>query len=200
MTKSKQRAGLLWLACALAAVAMTQAQTTYTETVLHNFSSATTGAYPYGGLVGDAAGNLYGTTSAGGADGAGVVFKVDKAGRQTVLYSFLPAIDIGDPQAGVVRDSAGNLYGTTLYGGAGFGAVYKLDTAGNYTDLHAFGMGWDGQSPYSGVIRDATGNLYGTTTKGGQWGWGVVYKLDTAGNYTAAQSTICVSLIMNYIK
>src|ERR1019366_5123533 len=103
---------LLGFALAAMATAPVQAQTA-TETVLHHFASPPQGAYPEAGVVRDPAGNLYGTTVNGGAAGWGVVFKLDTAGRQTVLYNFTGGADGGNPSGGVIRDSAGNLYGTT---------------------------------------------------------------------------------------
>lgn len=111
------------------------------------------GAFPRGGLTRDSAGNLYGTTYSGGPAGAGVVYKLDTSGNLTVLYSFTGKADGRGPTAGVIRDSAGNLYGTTDYGGvtssisAGWGLVYKLDTAGHETVLYTFTGGADGGSP-----------------------------------------------------
>jgi uncharacterized repeat protein (TIGR03803 family) len=139
------------------------------------------------GVIGDGAGNLYGTTSAGGTLGAGVVYKLDAAGHETVLYSFTNGADGGVPTAGVIRDSAGNLYGTAAGGGIttgvcapylGCGVVFRLDAAGHYTVLHSFTGGADGGGPYkAGVIRDFAGNLYGTTGFGGTANGGVVYKI-----------------------
>ena len=83
------------------------------ETVLHSFTGGVDGAYPYAGVIRDSDGNLYGTTNGGGSAGAGVVFKVDPSGLETVLYNFTGDVDGGYPQAGVIRDPAGNLYGTT---------------------------------------------------------------------------------------
>jgi len=96
-----------------------------------------------------------------------------------VLYSFTGGADGGYPTAGVIRDSAGNLYGTTsnAYGTGGQGVVYKLDTAGNYTALYSFTGGNDGGTPFAGVIRDPAGKLYGTTRGGGKEGAGVVFRL-----------------------
>ena len=91
------------------------------ETVLYAFTGGADGGYPQAGLVRDAAGNLYGTTSFGGAtsfcfgSGCGVVFKLDKTGKETVLYAFTGGADGGEPVAGLVRDTAGNLYGTTSW-------------------------------------------------------------------------------------
>jgi uncharacterized repeat protein (TIGR03803 family) len=188
---SEERTGRLWFACALAAIAIAplQAQTA-TETVLHNFASPPKGANPYAGVIRDSAGNLYGTTTSGGSAGAGVVYKLDAAGRETVLYSFAGGTDGRYPTAGVISDSAGNLYGTTVNGGTGdacvggCGVVFKLDTAGQETVLHTFTGGADGGEPYAGVIQDPEGNLYGTTSGGGAADVGVVFEVDTAGQQT----------------
>ena len=105
---------------------------TGTETVLYSFcaqAACADGGGPVAGLIRDAAGNLYGTTSGGGdfACSCGVVFKVDPTGHETVLYTFRGGADGADPEAGLVRDAAGNLYGTTRAGGAsGLGVVFKL--------------------------------------------------------------------------
>jgi uncharacterized repeat protein (TIGR03803 family) len=181
MTKA-WRGGLMWV---LAAFGLVQAQTPI-ETVLHSFQPyPPKGANPTVGVFRDAAGNLYGTTKFGGAANFGVIYKVDSAGHETVLYSFTGGADGWLPESGVTLDPAGNLYGTTLFGGTGgYGTVYKLDTAGQLTVLYSFTGGSDGGSPAAGVIRDAAGNLYGTTLYYGAFSWGVVYKLDTAGNYT----------------
>jgi uncharacterized repeat protein (TIGR03803 family) len=151
------------------------------ETVLYRFTGGADGGYPRGGVILDSAGNLYGTTSAGGINypGPGVVFKLDTTGHYTVLYSFTGGADGGDPGGSLARDSAGNLYGATgLYGSNE--VVYKLDPAGNYTALYTF---TGGANP-NGVILDPAGNLYGTTSGGGTVGAGVAYKLDTTGLYT----------------
>ena len=167
------------------------------ETVLFSFPGSPAGGYsPQAGVVEDSAGNLYGTTSAGGMGscddglGCGVLYKLDSAGHYTLLHSFTSGADGGNPNGGVIRDSAGNLYGTTQgggtvpTGGVGEGVVYKLDAAGNYTVLYTFTGGADGGGPFAGVFRDSAGNLYGTTRGGGTGLWGVVYKLGAAGNYT----------------
>lgn len=159
------------------------------ETVLHTFCSRPScadGALPLAGVTRDSAGNLYGTTSAGGIGevyGAGVVFKLSKKGKFNVLHSFTGGADGAGPSAtGVLlRDSAGNLYGTTnAGGGSSSGVVFKLDTDGAETVLYNFCSQpscADGASPYAGVIEDAAGNLYGTAELGGAWGSGVVFKL-----------------------
>jgi uncharacterized repeat protein (TIGR03803 family) len=103
-----------------------------TETVLHTFTGGSDGGVPSGGLIADSSGNLYGTTSRGGASGrspsgSGVVFKLSPSGTETVLYSLKGGSDGSGPAAGLIADSSGNLYGTTSGGGAsGNGTVFKL--------------------------------------------------------------------------
>lgn len=171
------------------------------ETVLYRFTGGSDGAYPEAGLIRDATGDLFGTTAAGGAYGAGVVFKLDPAGTERVLYAFTGGADGQNPAlGGVVRDPAGNLYGTTYFGGdtsgcggVGCGVVFKLDPAGNESVLHTFAGGSDGGNPFAGVVRDAAGNLYGTTLYGGNTssscprglqGCGVVFKVSPTGKET----------------
>ena len=156
------------------------------ETVLYTFTGGADGGNSSAGVIRDSAGNLYGTTAIGGASGAGVVFKVDTSGHETVLYTFTGGADGGYPNAAVIRDSAGNLYGTAEFGGtAGVGVVFKVDTSGNETVLYSFTRGTDGNQPdLAGVILDSVGNLYGTAAFGGAGGQGAVYKLDPRGNAT----------------
>ena len=159
------------------------------ETWRYAFPSPPNGSQPSTGVIRDPAGNLYGTTNFGGAVGAGVVFKLDPAGRETVLHSFTGGADGGSPYAGVIRDSSGNLYGTTEFGGmAGQGVVFELSPAGSETVLYSFTGGADGDSPSGGVIRDSSGNLYGTTETGGTTGAGVVFMLSPAGVETVLYS------------
>jgi uncharacterized repeat protein (TIGR03803 family) len=158
------------------------------ESVLHTFTGGADGGYPYTSLIQDSAGNLYGTTTSGGSgvgyNGFGVVFKLDRHGNETVLYSFTGGADGGFPFGGVIQDPAGNFYGVAEEGGSyGNGVVFKLDRLGNETVLYNFTGGNDGLYP-SGVIRDSAGNLYGTTYNGGTAGAGVVFKLDPTGNET----------------
>jgi uncharacterized repeat protein (TIGR03803 family) len=158
------------------------------ETVIASFPYAVGGSNPYGRVIRDPAGNFYGTTFYGGASNAGVVYKLDLSGRETVLHTFTGGADGAGPYAGVIRDSAGNLYGTTYGGGANnYGTVYKVDSAGNETVLHSF-TGADGRIPIGGVILDSNGNLYGTTSRGGASDDGTVYKIDSAGNETVLYS------------
>jgi len=160
-----------------------------TETVLHSFTGPPDGAYPYAGLVRDAAGNSYGTTYHGGSSGYGVVFKVSTKGTETVLHSFTGPPDGAYPLDGVVRDAAGNLYGTTYHGGSsGYGVVFKVNTKGTESVLHSFTGPPHGAYPSDGVVRDAAGNLYGTTRYGGSSGYGTAFKLDTSGTETVLHS------------
>jgi uncharacterized repeat protein (TIGR03803 family) len=154
------------------------------QTVLHSFTYGTDGQHPAGAVIRDSAGNLYGTTDGGGAANAGVVFKVSAAGEETVLYSFLGLYDGAYPNADLIRDAAGDLYGTTFGGGSvGLGTVFKLDASGDETVLFNF-EGPNGCNPSGGVAQDAAGNLYGITQSGGGANLGVVYKLDTVGQET----------------
>jgi uncharacterized repeat protein (TIGR03803 family) len=174
------------------------------ETVLHSFcaeANCADGSTPYGGVILDSSGNLYGATSAGGAFGFGAVFKIDASGNESVLYSFqgLAAGDGASPAYGnLVRDAAGNLYGVTLNGGvtctyttAGCGVVYKIDPAGNETILHTFTGGNDGGLPPADVIADPRGTLYGTTFRGGPAGCGVVYKIGPTGVFSVPYDFNC---------
>jgi uncharacterized repeat protein (TIGR03803 family) len=185
----------LWIVLAPAVVASRSAQA-QTFTLLYTFTGGMDGSTPVGGVILDAAGNLYGTTSEGGnfacSQGCGTLFKVEGVGIKTVLHSFA-GTGAGDgeyPNAALVRDGQGNLYGTTVVGGAsGYGTVFKLDTTGKETVLHSFsGAGGDGAFPWAGVVRDGQGNLYGTTVGGGVSGLGTVFKVDTTGKETVLHS------------
>jgi uncharacterized repeat protein (TIGR03803 family) len=156
------------------------------ETVLYAFTGGSDGANPTGGLILDANGNLYGTTSYGGhlSYECGTVFKLSKSGKKTVLHRFTGKADGGFPYGGVIMDAKKNLYGTTTYGGSGFGTVFKISPAGNETVLYNFKGGSDGLGPYSGVIQDPQGNLYGTQYQGGSFGGGTVWKLSKTGRKT----------------
>ena len=167
-----------------------------TETVLYAFcrTGCSDGANPEAGLIGDSAGNLYGTTYDGGSGcdscgGGGTVFRLEPNGTETVLYNFCSKSACSDgyqPEAGVIRDGAGNLYGTTVSGGKsgcnGYncGVVFKVAPDGTEKVLYDFSTG-GGYGPVSGVIRDKSGNLYGTTEFGGTNEGGVVFKLAPHG-------------------
>jgi uncharacterized repeat protein (TIGR03803 family) len=184
----------------------------YNYEVLCSFGSSTPdGANPYAGLIQDAAGNLYGTTYAGGVNGYGTVFELDSTGSETVLHSFdANGTDGFDPQDGVIRDNDGNLYGTTRAGGAiGYGAVFKLAPpaveGGSWTEtvLYSFCPATkctDGEIPLAGLIQDAAGNLYGTTWGGGAntsfnggFGGGTAFKLTPPAQGGAWTETVLYS-------
>jgi uncharacterized repeat protein (TIGR03803 family) len=141
------------------------------EIVLHSFKGQPDGESPIGGLVRDAAGNLYGTTVGGGTYNFGTVFKLAR-GKETILYNFKGEPDGAYPGEPLLQDASGNFYGITGNGGAkGYGgAVFKLDANGNETVLYSFcsidpsGICLDGEFPTGGLIMDAKGNLYGTTS------------------------------------
>jgi uncharacterized repeat protein (TIGR03803 family) len=173
---------------------------TWTETVLHGFGENGDGHYPYAvGLIFDAAGNLYGTTLRGSEHDGGTVFKLMPGGggtwTETVLNRFGDLPRRGShSQAGLIFDTAGNLYGTTEEGGAyRCGTVFKLtpNTNGRWTEtvLHSF-KGSDGRSPYASLIFDTAGNLYGTTYKGGAHGLGTVFKITPGANGTWAETVL----------
>jgi uncharacterized repeat protein (TIGR03803 family) len=148
-----------------------------TEQTLYSFQNGSDGANPVGGLIFDALGNLYGTTSSGGAGTGGTVFKLTPSGGSftfTLLASFTNStLNTGTgPQANLTMDAAGNIYGTTSRDGAfSQGSVFKLTPSGGgytLTSLHDFTGGTtDGGVPLSTLIFDAAGNLYGTTLNGG---------------------------------
>jgi uncharacterized repeat protein (TIGR03803 family) len=139
--------------------------------VLHAFAGGNDGVSPYAGLTFDRAGNLYGTTFAGGSSGKGTVFKLTPSNgwKESVLYAFSGS-DGASPKSGVVLDAANNLYGTTFQGGssAGYGVVFKLSLSnGKWQEqvLHHFA-----DAPAAGSVAslafDLDGNLYGTTMLG----------------------------------
>jgi len=156
------------------------------EKVLHSFGGAHDGWNPTASLTLDAVGNLYGTTPYGGAHGYGVVFRVDAAGNETILHSFAGGSDGANPNAALVQDAAGNLYGTTRYGGRGCncqgcGTVFKISPSGQERILHRFRDGADGASPLGSVAVDSSGNVYGTSWLGGIFNYGTVFRIDASG-------------------
>ncbi len=156
---------------------------------LHTFKGGKDGHGAFGGLIFDAAGNLYGTTIYGGAYNAGTVFELTPTSTgwtEKVLYSFNCADGCNPQFERLIFDGAGNLYGTTPHGGAyGNGVVFELtptSTGWSETVLYSFTGGADGGYSYAGVIFDAAGNLYGTTWVGGAYGGGVVFELTPTSN------------------
>lgn len=151
-----------------------------TETVLYSFSGGSDGGSPQSGPIKDDAGNLFGTTSGGGAQNGGVLYRLAPDGTYTVLHSFsensYPAA-----QPHLDRDT-GDLYGTTLGGGSSYGVVYRLAPNGTYRVLHKFTGGSDGSGPDGGIVIDSSGNLYGTTQSGGPANYGTVFRITPQGS------------------
>jgi uncharacterized repeat protein (TIGR03803 family) len=151
-----------------------------TESILHAFTGAPgDGQYPFGGLIADKAGNLYGTTSTGGADNTGTLFKLAPNGTESVLYSFKELPDGSGPVGDLIMDKAGNLYGTTPSGGANnSGTLFIWAPKGGYKVLHSFtGAPGDGAQANPSLIIDRAGNLYGTTYAGGANSAGTIFKM-----------------------
>lgn len=140
----------------------------WTKTILHNFQCSD-GSNPWGNLIADRSGNLYGVTGGGGANDGGVAFELSQPGNWTfnLLYSFPQS---SYPVGPLVFDGSGNLYGTTQVGGAyGNGSAYKLTHSNGgwtETDLHDF-QSTDGEYLNGGLVIDSAGNLYGTAAEGG---------------------------------
>jgi uncharacterized repeat protein (TIGR03803 family) len=142
------------------------------ETAILNMNTGYSVTNPSGPLAFDSSGNIYGT-SQGGGSGCGTVYELAKSGDgvPSILYGFHDHSDQGLPVSGVIFDSAGNLYGTTVgcFGGTGGGTVFKLtphDSYWSYSTLFEFG-GVMGESPVAGLLMTPNGNLYGTTSSGG---------------------------------
>jgi len=158
-----------------------------TESVIYSFAGGNDGNSPYGGLVMDKAGNIYGTTRFGRPANAGVVFELSPSGntwQEQVLYSFTGGNDGGSPQAGLAI-AAGVLVGTTTEGGTnGNGVVFALKQINDtwkQSVLYSFACGTDGAYPYCTVVFDQAGNIYGTTESGGTNSAGKVFELTHSG-------------------
>lgn len=170
--------------------------------LLYSFKGGADGAAPSGSLIMDKAGNLYGTTFAGGVltctflfnPGCGVVFKLDPSGKETVFHRFTGGVDGANPAGSLFMDDAGNLYGSASYGGNfegpcatyGCGTLFKVDKTGKFSVLHTFTSATrDGQNPNGGLVSDPAGNLYGTTQSGGASAIdGTIFKLSKTGKFT----------------
>ena len=210
---------LIGVVCFFLAVGSTKPAQAQTYIVLHTFTgSPDDGALPFVAPLLDVHGTLYGTTSLGGpygggpfggVYGSGTAFRLDRNGKETVLYSFTGGADGSVPASNLVPDDEGNLYSiaqaggvpcavaTNLYGVNGCGVVFKLDRNGNETVLYSFSGGTDGGIPES-VTMGVDGNLYGVTGFGGDmscsggfwegYGCGVLFKLDKSGTETVLSS------------
>jgi len=158
---------------------------TWKGTTLYAFKGKPDAGSPYGGLILDQAGNLYGTTYYGGANGGGAVYELHKAGgvwKEKVIYSFQNGSDVNSSTTTLVFDAAGNLYGTASAGGGqscDCGGIFKLTRQGNSWSesvVHAFAGDPDGAFPYYGLFLDQAGNLYGTTVQGGTSNQGAIFQ------------------------
>lgn len=154
----------------------------WVEDTLYAFQEGGDAAAPAGNVVFDPAGDLYGATVYGGSSNQGAVYELTPSAEgwsEKVLYSF-DGVNGSEPMAGLTRDAAGTLYGTTCYGGANNrGTVFKLASGGGQwtlTTLHDF-AGADGNCPFGTLAIDGGGNIYGTTEYGGVHGLGVVFEI-----------------------
>ena len=154
------------------------------RTTIYRFSGPD-GNWPLGEVIFDPNGNIFGTTPDGGTHDGGTVFELARVGtqwRHSVLYNFTGFADGAQPLAGLIMDSAGNLYGTNDQGGGSCycGVVFELSPSSGgwtYHVLHTFEPPTDGGWPYAGLTLDAAGNLYGTTSGAGPAGGGTVFEL-----------------------
>ncbi len=156
-------------------------------TTLYSFCGCGDGAYPAAVLIQAANGDFYGTTSSGGTDGDGTVFKMTAAGTLTTLHSF-GVTDGANPDAGLTQATNGDFYGTTPGGGAnGDGTVFRITASGTLTTLHSF-FNTDGANPYAGLVEATDGNFYGTTELGGANAYGTIFKVTPSGKLTTLYS------------
>ena len=186
-----------------------------TDTTLHSFAgSPSDGAESLAGVVFDLQGNLYGTTYSGGTYGGGTVYEATRSGSTwnvSVIHSFgSPDNDGNRPYAGVVLDSAGNIYGTTMLGGVyTCGTVFELTPSeGGWTEtlLHSFPGGADGCAPQAGLVFDRAGNLYGATyygtifelsRQGGGWNFTTIYTFPENGAGSGPASSLAIDAAGN---
>jgi len=169
-----------------------------TYTVLHSFcgqAACTDGAQPYSGMIQDTNGIYYGTTWAGGANGAGTVYSITQKGVLTVLYSFCSLTNCTDgekPASALVQGSNGSLYGTTSAGGThGGGTIFEITTAGRFTTVYNFcalANCADGSTPYGTLIQATNGTFYGTTLQGGANSQGTIFELTITNKFKSLYS------------
>ena len=178
-----EKACATFLLCAATAIA-SSASATFRSLV--SFDAAN-GGYPEEiSLVQGFDGNLYGTTSIGGANGGGVIFKITPEGTITTVYNFCSQTGCGDgefPYAGLVQAAGGDLYGTTYEGGHGYGTIFKVTPAGALTTLHSFDV-TDGANPDGSLLQATNGDFFGVTLKGGANNDGTIFKITPGGTLT----------------
>jgi uncharacterized repeat protein (TIGR01451 family) len=155
----------------------------FTVQILHSFR-VSDGSDP-AGLIQATNGAFYGTTSAGGANGYGTVFRMNASGVVTTLHDF-QGPDGRFPAGGLVQSPGGSFYGTTAQGGMGAddGTIFVMDGAGTLVTLHSFRSSSTGRSPSGELAIDGAGNLYGTTSSGGSSGGGTIFKFTPTGTLT----------------
>jgi uncharacterized repeat protein (TIGR03803 family) len=155
-----------------------------TLTTLYSFcsqSGCTDGDAPYAGLLQATNGDFYGTTSEGGANGYGTVFKIAPSGTMTTLHSF-DSTDGANPYAGLIQATNGDFYGTTNDGGTqNRGTVFKITPGGTLTTLHSFHF-TDGDYPFAGLVQATNGDFYGTTESDKANGDGTVFEITPRGH------------------
>ncbi|MFZ0314523.1 MAG: choice-of-anchor tandem repeat GloVer-containing protein [Candidatus Korobacteraceae bacterium] len=170
---------------------MTPSGDGWTYQVLYTFTGGRDGANPASLLLFDSAGNLYGTAMSGGLPGCtgfgcGTVYKLSPSGSgwtETTLYSFTNGADGAEPSAGLVADSAGNLYGATPGSDGNGGTVFELSPSGeNWVFNLIYDLSGPGPGPSQNLVRDAAGNLYGVTWGDGAYNQGNVFKLAPTSN------------------
>ncbi len=170
---------------------ITQVTHAQTLTTLVSFTGSNGSDPLFAPLLQGADGNLYGTTSGGGAHGHGTVFKVTTGGTLKTLYSFCAKSGCADgsaPYAGLIQAKDGNFYGTTEAGGTNnVGTIFKITTGGVLTTLHKFNYN-DGANPYAALLQATDGNFYGTTESGGAHILGTVFKMTPGGTLTTLHS------------
>jgi uncharacterized repeat protein (TIGR03803 family) len=169
-----------------------------TLTTLHSFcpqGDCSDGAVPEAGLVQATNGDFYGTTTQGGANLGGTVFRITPSGALTTLYSFCSqsgCTDGEDPHAGLVQGTNGNLYGTTFEGGDNFGGtIFEITQGGTLTTLYSFCAKSgcpDGENPRAGLVRATNGDFYGRTEGGGANGQGTIFEITPSGTLTTLHS------------
>ena len=160
---------------------LTPSMSGWTEAILYAFQDGSDGAWPYGGVILDQAGNLYGTTTEASNGGGGTLYKLVPSGDSWTL-AVLHTFSGSGPFVSLAINMNGNLYGTAEVSGAyGHGSVFELKLQQNgswvYVDLHDFTGGSDGANPFSSVAFDGAGHLYGTASSGGAFGYGVVWEI-----------------------
>lgn len=180
------------LSIIITAMSFSALSSAVTEKVLYSFSGGNDGSAPVGDLVFDSLGNAYGTTQQGGPNDSGTVFQLtpnpDGTWTKTTLYSFTGGNDDSQrPDGGLLIDAAGNLYGTTLYGGpSDSGTVFELKANGDGTwsesVIHSFRGTPGGTNPLGALAIDTHGTMYGVTNHGGTYNLGTVFMLRQIGN------------------